>query len=572
MASTLSPAPSNGDNDDARLKIYFLPNLLTAGNLFCGFVALTKIVEADISTGIYTKIWTALYFILAACIFDLFDGRVARMGGAESPFGREFDSLADLISFGAAPAFLVHRIVLKDVFVEYAEIGWFIASIYLVCGAFRLARYNVMSSQPSPGGGKEFLGFPIPSAAGLVASLAVLDTRMGDPAQQASLDAAITAIGTIQTDMAQETSVQSVVTAVGNLQTGLTVLNAAVGTPAQAAALASVDGKVDAVQAAIAALPGATDYTPQLTALQGGVDALATTLGTPTTSSIATDIAAIPGATDYTPMLTTIQADLTTLAGQVNNPAQAVKLQQVQDAVNAISSQIAALPATAGANYSSNFTALDTALSQLSAAVSALKTDVASTQTSVASVGTAVSSIPTTASTATTSTAALETATLLAKLNELQKDVQSASGSSAAVGMAQGAYSAASEALKILQQIQDNIQQNGGVGNPQVPVMLGKFGEQMKQVSTSVSVLPGQISEDAEVLAQIKKLTEQAKGIASDKGYAFDSLYEISETQAGDVKTMRNQVEELKALVEMQRALLEKNMNQPVMKTWFEAR
>ncbi len=171
MASTLSPAPSNGDNDDARLKIYFLPNLLTAGNLFCGFVALTKIVEADISTGIYTKIWTALYFILAACIFDLFDGRVARMGGAESPFGREFDSLADLISFGAAPAFLVHRIVLKDVFVEYAEIGWFIASIYLVCGAFRLARYNVMSSQPSPGGGKEFLGFPIPSAAGLVASL-----------------------------------------------------------------------------------------------------------------------------------------------------------------------------------------------------------------------------------------------------------------------------------------------------------------------------------------------------------------------------------------------------------------
>jgi len=171
MATTPSPVPGDGDNDDARLKIYFLPNLLTAGNLFCGFVALTKIVEADISTGSYTKIWTALYFILAACIFDLFDGRVARMGGAESPFGREFDSLADLISFGAAPAFLVHRIVLKDVFIEYAEIGWFIASIYLVCGAFRLARYNVMSSLPGSGGGKEFLGFPIPSAAGLVVSL-----------------------------------------------------------------------------------------------------------------------------------------------------------------------------------------------------------------------------------------------------------------------------------------------------------------------------------------------------------------------------------------------------------------
>jgi len=159
---------------DAKLKIYFLPNLLTAGNLFCGFVALTKIVEADITTGTYTDIWIALYFILAACIFDLFDGRVARMGGAESPFGREFDSLADLISFGAAPAFLVHRIVLKDVFVQYAEIGWFIASIYLVCGAYRLARYNVMSTLPNTGGGKEFLGFPIPSAAALVASLTML--------------------------------------------------------------------------------------------------------------------------------------------------------------------------------------------------------------------------------------------------------------------------------------------------------------------------------------------------------------------------------------------------------------
>src|SRR5438874_5284606 len=114
-----SPVP---DTTDAKLKIYFLPNLLTAGNLFCGFVALTKIVEADISTGNFQEIKVAMGFILLACIFDLFDGRVARMGGVESPFGREFDSLADLISFGAAPAFLVHRIVLKDVFPSYPEL------------------------------------------------------------------------------------------------------------------------------------------------------------------------------------------------------------------------------------------------------------------------------------------------------------------------------------------------------------------------------------------------------------------------------------------------------------------
>ena len=166
--------PLPDDSDDSRLKIYFLPNLLTAGNLFCGFVALTKIVEADPLSDAYSgQIKLALAFILLACIFDLLDGRAARLGGAESPFGREFDSLADLISFGVAPAFLVHRIVLRDVFVRHPEIGWFIASIYLICGAFRLARFNVLSLQPG-GSGKDFLGFPIPSAAALVASLTLL--------------------------------------------------------------------------------------------------------------------------------------------------------------------------------------------------------------------------------------------------------------------------------------------------------------------------------------------------------------------------------------------------------------
>ena len=117
----------------------------------------------------------ALGFILLACIFDLFDGRVARMGGVESPFGREFDSLADLISFGVAPAFLVHRVVLKDVFGGHGtggheEWGWFIASVYLLCGAFRLARFNCLTAMREEHS-KDFLGFPIPSAAGLVASL-----------------------------------------------------------------------------------------------------------------------------------------------------------------------------------------------------------------------------------------------------------------------------------------------------------------------------------------------------------------------------------------------------------------
>jgi CDP-diacylglycerol--serine O-phosphatidyltransferase len=182
MSNPISLSPA----EPPKLKIFFLPNLLTAGNLFCGFVALTKIVEANLTpdaSGLvnWTPIKFALGCILLACIFDLFDGRVARMGGQDSPFGREFDSLADLISFGAAPAFLVHRVVLHDVLPgEYTEFGWFIASIYLLCGAFRLARFNCLSAMNAPGAGKDFLGFPIPSAAGLVASLTLFIIKLNE--------------------------------------------------------------------------------------------------------------------------------------------------------------------------------------------------------------------------------------------------------------------------------------------------------------------------------------------------------------------------------------------------------
>lgn len=158
--------------DGEKLKIYFLPNLMTAGNLFCGFLALTRIVEADIGAPDFSaKIRQALFFILLACIFDLLDGRLARMGGAESPFGREFDSLADIVSFGVAPAFLVHRIVFKDVFVSHPEIGWFLASIYVICGALRLARFNCLATMNIKSASSDFLGFPIPAAAGMVASV-----------------------------------------------------------------------------------------------------------------------------------------------------------------------------------------------------------------------------------------------------------------------------------------------------------------------------------------------------------------------------------------------------------------
>jgi CDP-diacylglycerol---serine O-phosphatidyltransferase len=153
-------------------KIYLLPNLMTAGNLFCGFAATLKIVQGALiqwSTPdeAATLFHAAVWFILGACIFDVLDGRLARLGGQDSPFGREFDSLADIVSFGVAPALMVYRIVLID----FPRLGWLVAFVYLVCGALRLARFNCVSATGGAGDGKAFTGFPIPAAAGLIASI-----------------------------------------------------------------------------------------------------------------------------------------------------------------------------------------------------------------------------------------------------------------------------------------------------------------------------------------------------------------------------------------------------------------
>ncbi|MBU3665609.1 MAG: CDP-diacylglycerol--serine O-phosphatidyltransferase [Chthoniobacterales bacterium] len=148
---------------------------MTAGNLFCGFAAVLNILDAVIAQrgggNPAENIHVAIWFILGACIFDLLDGRLARLGGNESAFGREFDSLADIVSFGVAPALLAFHIVLRD----FDRYGLLIAFVYLACGALRLARFNCLAANNEAGNGsKDFEGFPIPAAAGLIASITLL--------------------------------------------------------------------------------------------------------------------------------------------------------------------------------------------------------------------------------------------------------------------------------------------------------------------------------------------------------------------------------------------------------------
>jgi|UniRef100_UPI004049BAB4 CDP-diacylglycerol---serine O-phosphatidyltransferase len=179
--------PQNPYNVTQASRIYFLPNLMTAGNLFCGFMAVINCIQARLAEtaidgeylgGIPTDHYrVAVWFILGAAAFDMLDGRLARMGGRESLFGAEFDSLADIISFGIAPALLMFFFIISPTqgIMWFRNVGWFVGFVYLLCAAIRLARFNVITNpllhRSSEYDSKDFMGLPVPAAAGTVAAL-----------------------------------------------------------------------------------------------------------------------------------------------------------------------------------------------------------------------------------------------------------------------------------------------------------------------------------------------------------------------------------------------------------------
>ncbi len=166
-----------------RRRIYIVPALFTTANLFAGFYAAVAALKG------YQLVHTdweaaARFFDNAAkaigwaVLFDTLDGRIARMTGATSEFGLELDSLADVISFGIAPALLAYAWGYGSAPPAYdprfAGLAWAVSFIFLMCGAFRLARFNVHTRRPIPESKKErrqFVGLPIPAAAGLIAAI-----------------------------------------------------------------------------------------------------------------------------------------------------------------------------------------------------------------------------------------------------------------------------------------------------------------------------------------------------------------------------------------------------------------
>ena len=170
MSSQPDPQPARRRlrrprREQLRKGIYILPNLLTTGSMASGFYAIVNAIDGN-----YVQ---AAWFIILAAVFDLFDGRVARMTRTTSAFGIQYDSLADLAAFGLAPAVVLYLWALRD----FGQTGWLAAFLYFVCGALRLARYNVQAQVPGPPK-KHFTGLPIPIAALTSAATLILHAHL----------------------------------------------------------------------------------------------------------------------------------------------------------------------------------------------------------------------------------------------------------------------------------------------------------------------------------------------------------------------------------------------------------
>jgi CDP-diacylglycerol--serine O-phosphatidyltransferase len=138
--------------------IHILPSLFTTGNVFCGFYAFVAVLNE--------QFYFAAWAIVAGMIFDGLDGRIARLTKTTSAFGEQYDSLADIITFGMAPALLAYSWVLKP----FGRLGWMAAFLFLLCAALRLARFNVTKPEIRS---EHFIGLPSPASAVVIASIVI---------------------------------------------------------------------------------------------------------------------------------------------------------------------------------------------------------------------------------------------------------------------------------------------------------------------------------------------------------------------------------------------------------------
>jgi CDP-diacylglycerol---serine O-phosphatidyltransferase len=158
-------------NHRLRRGIYILPSVFTVANLLCGYYAILAALEGRV-----VDLDNAARAIGLAILFDSLDGRIARAMGTNSEFGKQFDSLADIVSFGIAPAFLAYVWGVRAMAANSApqglhlvQLGWLIGFFFVVCCAWRLARFNIHGM--APGSNRYFVGLPTPAGAGMIAAV-----------------------------------------------------------------------------------------------------------------------------------------------------------------------------------------------------------------------------------------------------------------------------------------------------------------------------------------------------------------------------------------------------------------
>ena len=169
-----------------RKAMFVLPNLFTVSSIFLGFYALV-LCAGDATP---QQLYQAALAIFFAMFFDGFDGRVARMTKTQSEFGVQLDSLADVVSFGAAPSLLVYKWALAPL----GLVGLFIAFSFVACGALRLARFNVLAARGDKGSSRFFVGLPIPLAAGAIVALVIAHYRQFGSTTDAATHAPIAVV------------------------------------------------------------------------------------------------------------------------------------------------------------------------------------------------------------------------------------------------------------------------------------------------------------------------------------------------------------------------------------------
>lgn len=171
-------APRKPRRFSLRQAMFVLPNLFTLSSLFCGLFAITLAYQINAPKGLY-RATLAIFF---GAFFDMADGRIARLTKTQSQFGVQLDSLADLVTFGVAPAIIAHRWFVG----ELGLAGKLLAFAYVGCAALRLARFNVLAAR-AQGGPTDFIGMPVPLAAGILSASILCLQRHGTAFPQVSL-------------------------------------------------------------------------------------------------------------------------------------------------------------------------------------------------------------------------------------------------------------------------------------------------------------------------------------------------------------------------------------------------